>query len=261
MLNHLLTKIILVVLGLYIALNLFALFGAERLLLVPLESTYTHMPNEVKIDTGNGQQITAVYLHNPDAKYTILFNHGNANDLERIYPAVAPLHDLGVSVLMYDYRGYGTSEGKASVKHVKQDALAAYTWLTEAKGVPADRIIVQGTSLGGGVSTWLAASHPVAALITECTFVSAFRVKTHVPLLPWDQFRNLKAMPSIQCPKLIMHGTADKLIPFWHGEKLYEAAAEPKQFYRIENAGHNDYIHIAGDAYWNRVADFIATLP
>jgi fermentation-respiration switch protein FrsA (DUF1100 family) len=226
--------------SLYALLNLYALIFSDRQIFVPQSPGYTRLPNELKITSGNGEKINAVYFEHPDAQYTILFSHGNAEDLGNVVLFMQQFHTLGYSVLMYDYRGYGTSEGTPSTTKAKQDIASAYRWLVETKGIAPESIIVHGRSVGGGPSTWLAAHHKVGGLALESTFVSAFRVITHWPLLPWDKFNNLSLIRKIDCPVLVMHGTEDVVIPFWHGKKLYDAAPGEKMHLWIDGGRHND---------------------
>jgi fermentation-respiration switch protein FrsA (DUF1100 family) len=247
--------------GIYLLLNLYALLASDRRIFAPQPSGYARLPYELKIVSGNGERINAVYLEHPDAKYTLLFSHGNAEDLSNVVPFMQQFYALGYSVLMYDYRGYGTSEGRPSTRNAKQDAAAAYDWLVRKKGIAPKSIISQGRSLGGALATWLAAHREVGGLIVEISFVSAIRVKTHWPLLPWDKFNSLKSIRRAHCPALVIHGTADEVIPFWHGQKLYEAAPEPRQHLWIEGGTHRDYVYVAGDEYIGAIQRFIAGLP
>lgn len=246
--------------GAYLFLNLYAWLVSDKLIFVPQTPSYEHLPNEVSIVSGDGERINAVYLEHPEAKYTILFSHGNAEDLGDVAPFMQQFQELGYSVLMYDYRGYGTSEGKPSTKKAKQDVSAAYHWLVEEKKIDPKTIIAQGRSLGGAVAIWLAANHEVGGLIAEITFVSAFRVKTHWPLLPWDKFNNLKSIRNVQCPVLIIHGRDDEIIPLWHGQKLYDAAPGPKQCFWIDQGMHTDYVYAAGDVYFDTIQSFVSEL-
>lgn len=250
-------RIVLYAGGIYLFLNLYALLVADKLIFVPQTPGYAHLPGEVEIATANGEKITAVYLDHPEAEYTLLFSHGNAEDMGNVVPFMEQFADLGYSVLMYDYRGYGTSEGSPSVRKAKQDVSAAYRWLVEEKKIDPKTIVAHGRSLGGGVATWLAASHEVGGLVVESTFVSTIRVKTRWPMLPWDKFNSLKSIPHVDCPVLVMHGREDRIIPFWHGQKLFDAAPEPKQHLWIEDAQHNDYVHTAGEAYLKSFQSFM----
>ena len=246
--------------GIYLLINLYALLASDRLIFAAQPPSYTHLPGEVKIMSANSERINAVYLEHPDAKYTLLFSHGNAEDLGNVAPFMQQFYDRGYSVLMYDYRGYGTSEGRPSTRNAKQDAAAAYDWLVREKKVAPQSIISQGRSLGGAVATWLAAHREVGGLIVEVSFVSAFRVMTHWPLLPWDKFNSLKSIRRANCPVLVIHGTADEIIPHWHGQKLYDAAPEAKQHLWIEGGKHNDYVYVSGAEYIDTIQRFIAGL-
>ncbi len=246
--------------GFYLFLNLFALLATNRMIFVPQNPSYHHLPNEVKITSGNGERINAVFLENPRAKHTILFSHGNAEDLGNVIGFMRQFHLLGYSVLMYDYRGYGTSEGSPSVRKAKQDIEAAYRWLVEEKKVAPEAIIAHGRSLGGAPATWLAAHHPVGGLVIESTFVSTFRVRTRWPLLPWDKFNTLRQIKKVECPVLVMHGRDDKSIPFWHAQKLYAAAPGEKMHLWIDGGQHNDYAYVAGPDYIRSFQSFAERL-
>ncbi|MDF7823664.1 alpha/beta hydrolase [Pontiellaceae bacterium B12227] len=246
--------------GIYLFLNLYALLISDRLLFRPQNPGYTHLPNEVRIPTSDGETLNAVYLNNPEAEYTLLFSHGNGEDLSVVLPFVEQFRDRGCSVFMYDYRGYGTSDGAPSYRKVKDDAEAVYRWLTEEQGVAPEKIIAQGRSLGGALATRIAAHHPVGGLILECSFASALRVKTGISLLPWDKFNSEKLMTQVNCPVLVIHGENDHVVPFSHGKKLYAAAPDPKRFLWIEDARHMDYAYVAEERYFDIISDFIGDI-
>lgn len=246
--------------GIYLLLNLYALVISDKLIFQPQAPSYTQLPNEIKIKVGNGEALTAVYFENPTAEYTILFSHGNAEDLGTALPFIRQFYDLGYSLLLYDYRGYGTSAGTPSTANAKQDVAAVYTWLIEEKGLSPETILAHGRSLGGSMAIWLAANYPVGGLIAECSFLSAFRVKTHKKLLPWDKFDNLRSIKKVTCPVLIIHGVNDSIIPVWHGKKLYEAAPGIKKALWIEGGRHHDYAYVAGENYFERIQQFIREL-
>lgn len=252
-------QLISVAVAIYLFFNLYALVFSDQLLFVPQTPSYHRLPNEFKLVSG-GQRINAVYLEHPGAEYTILFSHGNAEDLGNVVPFMEQFHELGYSVLMYDYRGYGSSEGRPSTTHAKQDVMAAYHWLVNEKKVAPKKIISQGRSLGGGVAVWLAAHHPVGGVITEISFASAFRVKTHWKLVPWDKFDSLKLIRHVNCPVLVIHGTDDSVIPVWHGKKVYEAASEPKACLWIEKGLHNNYAYVGEEEYFNAIQRFLDEL-
>lgn len=246
--------------GFYLLLNLYAFLITDKLIFQPQNPGYRSLPNEVRIPTADDQTLNAVFLEAPNARHTLLFSHGNAEDLSNVTPFMQQFQHAGISVLMYDYRGYGTSDGRPSTRNAKQDVSAAYRWLIEEKKIAPESIIAHGRSLGGGVAVWLAANHKVGGLIVESSFVSTIRVKTRWPLLPWDKFNSLRAMKKITCPVLLIHGTEDRTVPFWHAKKLYNAAPEPKQYLWIENGRHNDYAYVAGEAYLESIRSFVQQL-
>ena len=107
----------------------------------------------------------------------------------------------------------------------------------------------------------LAARRPLAGLVIESSFVSAFRVMTHFPLLPWDQFRSLKKMSDVEVPVLVVHGTADEVIAPWHGRRLAEAVPESRrQTLWVEGAGHNDLVAVAGESYWIALGSYLDSI-
>lgn len=242
--------------GLYLSLNIFAALVSDRLLFRPQQPGYTHLPNEVRIPTTDGETLNAIWLENPNAKYTLLFNHGNGEDLSRVYPFLIEYYADHFSVLAYDYRGYGTSDGKPSYRKAKDDAEAVYQWLVREGQTEPESIIAIGRSLGGALAVQTASRHPVAGLICECSFASAFRVKTKVQLLPWDKFNSEKLIQAVKCPSLIIHGINDSVVPFSHGQKLFNAAPEPKQHYWIEGAEHMDYAYVAEEKYMETILSF-----
>jgi pimeloyl-ACP methyl ester carboxylesterase len=138
----------------------------------------------------DGVALLAVHLPNPQAVYTVLFSHGNAEDIRDVAPLLNEIHESGFGVFAYDYRGYGTGDGVPTEENAYKDIDAAYAYLTGTLGVAPARIIAYGRSLGGGPAVDLASRKPLTGLILESTFVTAFRVRTHIPILPFDKFRN-----------------------------------------------------------------------
>jgi abhydrolase domain-containing protein 17 len=265
---------------LYVMLIVLALFS-DRLIFQPQASSYfdDHLINTIREDklrpgpladaqfiklhsgpADHPHTITALYILNERARYTILFSHGNAEDLGDNLPFFEMLHRAGFAVFAYDYRGYGTSEGTPTERGVYQDIEAAYQYLTTQLHVPPSRIVSHGRSVGSSAAIHLAASRPVAALIVESPFISAFRVLTRVPLLPFDKFNNLRTMPNIHVPVLVMHGRLDNVIPFSHGQRIFDAANPPKQNLWVDRASHNDLFFTAGPEYFRALQSFTATL-
>jgi fermentation-respiration switch protein FrsA (DUF1100 family) len=166
------------------------------------------------------------------------------------------LRAAGFSVLAYDYQGYGTSEGKPTEQRVYDDADAAYNYVTQVLHVAPSHVIAMGRSLGAAVAIDLASRRPVGGLVAQSAFTTAFRVLTQVPLLPWDKFNSISKIAKVHCPVLIMHGRADEVVPFSHGEKLFAAANEPKQAYWVEHGDHNSLQMFAGSRYFEELTAF-----
>jgi abhydrolase domain-containing protein 17 len=234
----------------------FAWFRADSIIFAAPPPSYQDDESILKIPVTQQQRISAMYLVNPKAAYTLLYIHGNASDLGDNRSIIQGLHSKGFSVFAYDYRGYGTSDGTVSEQNAYQDADAAYRYLTEQLKVPANRIIVHGRSLGGASAVDLAMKRPMAGLIMESSFYSAFRVIVPVPILPFEKFHSIAKLPKVRCPVLIIHGEADRTIPFSHGQKLYEVARQPKRFLWIPDGGHVDLEEIAGEKYNRALQDF-----
>lgn len=228
---------------------LYVFFFADGKIFLPQPSSYSDTSDILKVTTHDQIQLSAVYLPNPASQYTIVYIHGNAEDLGDIQPVLESLQKIGFSVFAYDYRGYGTSQGKPSERHAYRDIEVVYNYLIQQLGVPARRIIAFGRSVGGGSAVDLAARQPLAGLILESSFTSAFGVILPFPILPFDKFPNLDKIKKVKCPVLIMHGKADEVIPFQHGQKLFAAANEPKLSLWVDEATHNDLMWVAGEQY------------
>jgi hypothetical protein len=244
----------------YVCLVIFALVGSDELIFQPQPSSYQDTPEIIKLKSGNGRSISARYLANPNARYTVLYSHGNAEDLGDLSDLLEEYRDLGFSVLAYDYSGYGTSEGRPSTGRVCEDAEAALEYLLEREKIRPDRIIIHGRSVGGGPSLYLAEKHDVAGLIAESSFVTAFRVITYVPLVPFDKFRNISRIDRVDCPVLVIHARQDDVIPFWHGEALFRKAREPKQSCWLDGATHNYMPGEAREVVWAAIISFAESL-
>ena len=252
--------LIIVSLG-YIGLVLFAAFFANRLVFPAPPPGYLDSEDIIKFTFAEpNQNVSLVYLKNPDSKYLIYYNHGNAEDLKSILPRLESLRKAGFAVLAWDYPGYGTSDGNPTERLVNEIAEKIWKKIPETYGFAHKKVILYGRSLGGGPVAWLASKHKAAGLIMEGTFASIFRVGLPVNFLPWDIFDNLKLIGSIQCPSLFIHGTHDRTVPFSHAEKLYAKAPEPKFFAWMDNGKHNDVIDTYPDIYYSSLTKFIEHL-
>lgn len=240
----------------YVCVALYVFFFADRMIFLPRSASYTDSEEILNIPVNDRDAIAATFRPNPEARYTLLYSHGNAEDLGDIEPVLNILYAGGFSVFAYDYRGYGLSDGRPSEQNSYADIAAAYHYLTTELKIPPERIILLGRSVGAGPTLELATRVPVAGVIIESTFTQAFRVVIPFPLFPFDKFKNRAKLSEINCPILIIHGTADVTIPFSHGQQLFDAAAEPKTAYWVEGATHNDLVWVAGESYIQQIRAF-----
>ncbi|HEX8737525.1 MAG TPA: alpha/beta hydrolase [Pyrinomonadaceae bacterium] len=246
---------------LYLGLAVYAHFFSERLIFQPQPSTYRDDASIIKLTTSDGTKISAKFYENPKATHTILFSHGNAEDIGICDSLMREFQKNGFAVLSYDYHGYGTSGGTATEEIVYRDINAALNYLTDTRGIPQKKIIVYGRSLGGAAAIDLASHQDVGGLIVESSFVSAFRVLTKIPVFPFDKFQNLKKIKNVKCPTLFIHGRKDRLIDFRHAEKLFAEANEPKFSYWIDEADHNNVASVGAEDYLRKIRDFADNLP
>lgn len=232
---------------------------SDGIIFQPPKADYQDNGQIIKIPIDNTKKISALYFSNPKATITILYSHGNAEDLGTLVPILIQFRDQGYNILAYDYQGYGTSNGKPSEKNTYQDILAAYHYLTNTLNTSPDNIVVYGRSLGTGPSVYLASKVPVKGLILVSPFVSAYRVQIKFPIIPFDKYPNLKTISTLTVPLLVIHGTQDTLIPLWHGKKIANNAKGPTQTLWIKGANHNDPIQ-QSKRYWQAINHFIHEL-
>lgn len=241
----------------YVAFAAFAWLISDRMIFLPPTSSYRAGELPIVMVPTEGGSIATLHLQNPRAAITVLFAHGNAEDLGHIAPWLEELRRAGFAVLAFDYRGYGLSTGgPPSAAGATSDMEAVYRHAVNTLKIPPSRIVLYGRSVGSGPATDLAARVPVGGLVLESAFVSAFRVLTRVSLLPFDRFHNLRHIRRVRVPILVIHGTDDEVIPVSHGRRLYEAAGQPKQALWIDGAHHNDVPFVGGARYWSALAAF-----
>jgi pimeloyl-ACP methyl ester carboxylesterase len=244
----------------YVALFVIAFFFADLLIFRPRDASYGDEIGIVKLPTEDGENISAVHLRHPAADYTVLYSHGNGEDIGDILPIVQFIYSKGFSVLAYDYRGYGMSDGRPSVKKSYLDAEAAYRYLVEDQKVAPEMIIAQGRSVGAALAIHTAYKHEIGGLIAESAFVTAYRTRTVIPLTPFDKFKNISKIDHVTCPILFIHGLKDRTIPAWHGIALHKKATSPKQCLWVEDAGHDNVLNIAWEQYWKTFDDFVESI-
>jgi fermentation-respiration switch protein FrsA (DUF1100 family) len=193
----------------------------------------------------------------------ILFCHGNAGNISHRLDNVARLLERELQVFIFDYRGYGKSAGRPSEKGIYLDGLAAYDYLVREAQIPADKIILFGRSLGAAVAVEIALQREICSLILESAFTStkdmAKAMVLFRPLSPFvpSNYDNLGKIAQIRTAKLIVHGDQDEIVPFAMGRRLFARALQPKEFYPIRGAGHNDTYFVGGESYFRRLATFV----
>ncbi len=222
---------------------------------------------DVSFNASDGTRLHGWYLPGETGRPLILFSHGNAGNISHRVDNLRLLRELGLAVFIYDYRGYGQSAGKATEAGTYADMRGALSWL-KAKGWAPEQMIYFGRSLGAGVALQLALESPPAGLVLESAFSSIEAIgKHHYPLLwllaGWAldaRYANLTKIEQLKVPLLIFHGEQDEIIPPQMGRELFEAASQPKQFYAIPHAGHNDTYAAGGGNYWQKWQEFISSL-
>ncbi len=212
--------------------------------------------------SADGTRLHGWYLAHPNPRAVVLYCHGNGGNVAMWSDALRNLHDrVQVSVLGFDYRGYGRSEGMPDEAGVLADARAARAWLSHRAGVEEDEIVLIGRSLGGAVAIDLAASDGARALVLESTFTSLPALaRILMPQLPVQaimrtKFDSLAKIGDYRGPLMHTHGTGDRLIPLAMARELHAAANEPKQFIALPNLDHNDP---QPASYYPALADFLA---
>lgn len=245
-----------IILFVYLGLLALLYFKQASLVFLPeMDRDFRASPSSIglpfsplKLATADGESLDTWYVPadaRQPARGLVIFFHGNAGNIAHRLDYLRMFHDLGLATLIIDYRGYGRSSGSASEAGTYLDAEAAWRQATQTLGFAADRIILFGESLGGGVATRLAVDHRPGALVLASTFTSVPDLGAELyPLLPVRllariQYDNLTRLRQVGCPVLVMHSRDDDIIPFAHGQRLYEAARTPKHFIEL-SGGHNE---------------------
>lgn len=212
---------------------------------------------EVWLKTSDGLRLHAWFFAanktSPRARFVVLFCHGNGGNLTSRPGYYRAILETGVSLMAFDYRGYGLSDGEPGEAGTYTDAATAYHWL-RARGSAPEHILVWGESLGGGIASHVAATEHVGGLALQSTFTSIPDVGAE--LFPWLPVRMLSRikydthsrLPELKCPVVVMHSRADTTIQFHHGERNFAAAREPKALVEI-SGDHNDALLANRPAY------------
>lgn len=245
--------------------HMFLYFPDREIVMTP--ATMRLEFEDVFFSAADGTKLHGWYLPGESGQPLVLFCHGNAGNISHRVDNLRLLRELGLSVFIFDYRGYGQSAGKASEVGTYSDMHGALNWLKE-KGWTPQQMIYFGRSVGAGIALQLALEQPPAALVLESPFTSIKAMgRHHYPLL-WQlagwaidaRYDNLAKIGQLKVPLLIFHGDRDNIVPQRMGKKLYDQAPQPKQFYSIPRAGHNDTYDMGGELYWRYWLEFIQTL-
>ncbi len=220
---------------------------------------------DVRFQAADGVRLHGWYVEPPGPdRPVLLWAHGNAGNLSHRAHNIALIHkELRAGVFLFDYRGFGRSEGKPWESGLYDDARGAYAWLRQR--VPPERVFVFGRSLGAAVAVRIVAEGAAArGLILESPFETLLAIGKEIfPFLPvsWlvsQKYDNAAYLPLVRVPVFILHGDADELIPLAHGRRLFELAHPPKRFHVIARSGHNDTWLASGAPYWDAWRSFLA---
>ena len=217
---------------------------------------------DVELLTEDKIRLHGWFIPSDNARGTLLFFHGNAGNISHRLDSIAIFNRMNLDVFIFDYRGYGQSQGRVSETGTYLDAEAAWFYLVEIRAIDADEIIVFGRSLGASIAAWLASRHRPAALILESSFSSVPSMAQRLyPVLPVKWLSNFsydtrQYVSRIECPLLVAHSKDDEIIPYAEGRLVFDAAPADKQFLDMRG-GHNDGFIATGQAYSDGLSRFI----
>lgn len=217
---------------------------------------------DVWFPAADGTKLFGWYVEAAPGAPVLLWCHGNAGNIIHRLDNLAALYRIGLSVLLFDYRGYGRSQGAPTEEGLYQDALGGHAYLLDARRVRAERLVLFGRSLGAAVAGDLATRRRAAGLILESCFPSVAAVARTVSFgLPFHwllsaRYDLLERLPKISMPILVIHGERDTIIPIELGRQVFEAALQPKSFYSVPGADHNDLPFVGGRPYFQRLKRF-----
>ena len=245
----------------YLFQSRFIYFPARNLVADPRAVGLTY--ESIGFVSVDGVRLSGWFIPCNDARGVILFCHGNAGNISHRLESIQIFHQLGLDCFIFDYRGYGQSNGKPTEQGTYKDAEAAWQYLIEERQVNPKEILIFGQSLGGAVASWLAQNHTPGALILESTFTSlpdiAATLYPYLParLLSRFEYNTMEYLDRVNCPVLVVHSREDEIMPFSHGWRLFEIAKEPKRFLEIRGS-HNEGFIMSGVGYEEGLNAFIS---
>ena len=253
-------RILLFLSGVYLLLTVGVHFLALDRLFPMAPVRYKLTSEYVQLTASDGVKIIGRHWANPGAKFTLLYLHGNFEDLGRVGEYVPAFLRAGYAVFSMDYRNYGQSGGKPTEMNTCADVRLAYEYMRKQLGVPADRIIIWGYSVGSGPAVELALHQPAAGIVLQGAFVSVYRTMTGIPLFLGDKFVNLNKVPQLSMPVFLIHGMDDTTVPLWHAQALYAATNARKASLFIPGGQHGGLADYAGSVYWEELKKFTDSL-
>jgi len=218
----------------------------------------------VSLTTKDGIEISGWFIPAKTPRAFLIFCHGNGGNISHRLEKLVMFNNLNLDVLIFDYRGYGTSKGRPSENGLYLDAEAVYEYMKNEKGAPPERIIIYGESLGGAVAVDLASRHETGGVIIEGGFTSVKDMAKKIfPFIPTfiykSRFDSLEKIKAVKTPKLIFHSADDEVVPFELGKALYDAAEEPKEFVEIKG-GHNEAFFSSQEVFVSKIDSFVKML-
>lgn len=229
------------VISIYLILLVIAVSLGDYLIFVPPKVSYNERDDNITLIDGakDGEKIATYYLPAKEGMPTLLWSHGNAEDLGST-SVLDLLHQSGFGIYAYDYPGYGHSSGSPSDRSCYSAIELAYDDLVKNYGTSDQKIILVGQSVGSGPASYLATNKQVAGLVLVTPLTSIYRVAFSYPIFPRDRFPNIDRIKNIQTPLMVIHGDQDEIIPQSHGKALIEAHSGKNFFHDIKGRGHNN---------------------
>ena len=267
--RRMLLSVVTVLAGAYIGLAVLLMVFQSRFIYFPERAIYAN-PDEiglsyeaVSFEASDEVGLVGWFVPAEQSRGVVLFCHGNAGNISHRLESIQAFNRLGLDTFIFDYRGYGRSEGRTTERGTYRDAEAAWRYLVEGRQVDPSQMVIFGRSLGGTIAAWLVQERPPKALILESTFTSvpdmAAQLYPYLPVRLMSRF-NYSAIDYVRrvdCPVLIVHSRDDEMIPFSHGQKLFDAANEPKQFLEIRGT-HNEGFIVSAQRYQDGLDSFIS---
>ena len=269
--GRILALVVVLALGVYAAVCILLYVFQSRLVYVP-DRKIVGSPAEiglsyqdVELISADGVRLSGWWVPQKESRGVLLFCNGNSGNISHLLGRIATYRDLGLSILVFDYRGFGASGGKPTEEGTYLDVEAAWNYLVEEREIAPEKILVYGWSLGGPIAAWLAQRHSPAKLVLESTFTSLPDLAQQIyPLLPNRllarfEYNTLDYLSRVRCPILVVHSREDRLIPFAHGQQLYQAFNGPRTILEIEG-DHGDGFSLSEQHYKETLGAFILDL-